>query len=230
MYNGSAMDSIGKIFAAIDGVVPDDPFRSLTARLPDGRMCAAAAGRIYAGCYVAYLEEPRGVDDEPVVGGEAFVDENIELAAPKDPPSIEPDRAPEVNTREPSFHVRYLEYFPDPFKAGERYQFFREALNPTPEEDSTNEEMERDHVRGQSRVEDFITRRINRNLIDEFLHAEEILEDSGASAFWEQARLTAYEELLGRIPEHTLEKDLELHRFRRAALRDNEEHDEETNL
>lgn len=224
MYNGSAMrpmDSIGKIFAAIDGAVPEDPFRSFTARLPDGRMCAAAAGNIYAGCYVTYLEEPRDTDDEYAVG-ETFVDENIKLAALADPQGTQEE--PSLHAR---FRIRYLEYFPHPFKAGERYHFFREALNPTPEEDSTDEEMERDHLRGQSRIEDFIARRINRSLIDEFLHAEEVLENLGDSAFWEQARLTAHEELLRRIPDAALEKDLELHRFRRAALRDNEEHDEE---
>lgn len=224
MYNGSAMGSISKIFAAIDGAVPEDPFRSFTARLPDGRMCAAAAGKIYAGCYVAYLEESRDTDNEQVVG-EAFIDEGIKLASPESPqgdPKGSPDK--------PSFKVRYLEYFPDLFEAGERCRFFRGAMNPTPEEDSTDEEMERDHLRGHSRIEDFIVGRINRNLIDEFLHAEEVLEDlessrasDGAHAFWEQARLTAYEELLRRVPDSTLEKDLELHRFRRAALRDNEE-------
>lgn len=228
MYNGSAMDSISKIFAAIDGAVPEDPFRSFTGRLPDGRMCAAAAGKIYAGCYVAYLEESTDEGDEQG-GGEAFVDEGIKLASPEDPQGD-----PLGNPEEPSFRVRYLEYFPDLFEAGERYRFFREALNPTPEEDSTDEEMERDHLRGHSRIEDFIAGRINRDLIDEFLHAEEILEDLdapetsvSAHAFWEQARLTAYEELLHRVPGNTLEKDLELHRFRRAALRDNEEHDKE---
>lgn len=230
MYNGSAMDSISKIFAAIDGAVPEDPFRSFSAKLPDGRTCAAAAGRIYAGCYVAYLEESRETNDGPVVG-EAFIDEGIKLV---EPASIGPDREnPQGDPGEPSFRlrfrVRYLEYFPDLFKAGERYQFFREALNPVPEEDSTDEEMERDHYRGRSRIEDFITRRIDRNLIDELLHAEEILEDSDDPAFWEQARLTAYQELQRRL-DTTLEKDLKLHRFRRAALRENEEHDEETNL
>ena len=224
MYNGSAMgpmDSIGKIFAAIDGAVPENPFRSFTSRLSDGRMCAAAAGNIHTGCYVAYLEEPRDTDGENVVG-ETFVDENVELAALEDPQENQEESSLHVR-----FRVRYLEYFPEPFKAGERYQFFREALNPTPEEDSTDEEMERDHLRGRSRIEDFITGRINRSLIDEFLHAEEVLENSGDSAFWEQARLTAHEELLKRVPHTTLEKDLDLHRFRRAALRENEEYDEE---
>lgn len=245
MYNGSVMDSISKLFAAIDGAVPKDPFRSSTARLPDGRMCAAAAGRIYAGCYVAYLEESRDPGDQQLVEqvvGEAFIDEGIELAAPEEATltGLEQGDSEEPSSRV-RFRVRYLEYFPDAFKAGERYHFFREALSPTPEEESTDVEMERDHVRGQSRIEDFINSRINRNLIEEFLHAEEILEDLGAPEtsadtlqstylFWEQARLTAYEELLRRIPDTTLDKDLELHRFRRATLRENEDPDEGKNL
>lgn len=203
------MDSIREIFAAIDGTLPEEPFRSFTGTLPDGRISAVAAGRLEDGYYVAYLEEDAPEASE--APREAFVGELL---------SLHQGTGEEDEGR---LCARYLEAFSDGFSAGARCHFFWEAMHPTPAEDGSDDELERDRRRGFARIEDFIRRRVNQALADEILAAEERLQKLRAgceeATFWEAARAHALAGLEGRISDpRELEQYLRLHRFRRAAI------------
>ncbi len=212
------MDEICDIFASIDGALPERPFASFTGPGGDGR-AAAAAGTLAppdGRHYVAYLErppdDPASADAVPV----SYVDEDLRLHARETSSGID-------SLTGSGYRVRYLEAFADPFKAGETYRFFWEALHPLPEEHDTEEERDRDLRRGLARVEDLILARATSALCDEVLRAEEeelAAPDPEARAFWQQAAHSARDELLRLIPDpERRESDLVLHRYRRAALR-----------
>ena len=214
------MDEIRDIFSSIDGALPERPFASFTGPSfsGDGQgqgLAAAAAGTLAppdGRHYVAYLETPASHDEAPPV---SYVDEDLRLQAHVD--------TPEGCVTGSGYRVRYLEAFESPFEAGERYQFFWEALHPLPEEDDTDEERRRDLRRGLARVEDLIRGRAVGALCDEVLHAED--EESAAAdpetrAFWAQAARSARDELSRLVPDAgERESDLALHRYRRAAQR-----------
>ena len=217
------MDEIRDIFASIEGAAPGKPFASFTgAAGAEGKLAAVAAGRLGppdGRHYVGYLEKP-GAPSLGAANGPAprYVDEDLALHVGEAASATASSASP--------FVVRYLEAFEDPFKAGERYNFFWESLHPTPAEDGTDGEIERDRSRGLARIEDFISRRARRSFFDELLRAEEGAEAAAGrgdaeqeeEAFWEQARRTALAELERLIPDpDELEKDLRFHRFRRAA-------------
>ncbi|MBA3390265.1 MAG: hypothetical protein H0U02_13025 [Rubrobacter sp.] len=206
------MDDIRDIFASMDGAFPERPFASFTGSSAGGAGNAAAAAgtlsRPDGRHYVAYLERPDGAS------GLSYVDEDLRLHARETPSGIESLSAS-------GYRVRYLEAFSDPFEAGERYRFLWEALHPLPEEDDTQEERERDRRRGLARIEGMIRGKASSTLCDEVLRAEE--EESAAAtiegrAFWRQAAHTAREELSRLVPDDEgRERDLALHRYRRAA-------------
>lgn len=217
------MDGIQNIFASIDGAVPARPFASFTGGVDARRGGSAAAagtlGEPDGRYYVAYLEKG---SEEAAGRGEltepyrlSYVSEDLRLHL-----------APESAAGD-QYAVRYLEAFDDAFKAGEIYNFFWGALNPTPDPDDTDEQMQRDRRRGMRRIEDFIRDRVARAKYDELLRAEEELAKNTAAAqriFWKQVRETACNELLSTVsdPEQR-ERDLAFHRYRRAAQRAIEE-------
>jgi len=213
------VDDIRDIFASIDGALPERPFASFTGSSASGTGNAAAAAgtlsRPDGRHYVAYLERPPEGPALPEASpGPSYVDEDLRLHARETPSGI-------GSLTASGYRVRYLEAFSDPFEAGERYRFLWEALHPLPEEDDTEEERERDRQRGIARIEGMIRGKASSTLCDEVLRAEE--EESAAAtiegrAFWRQAAHTAREELSRLVPDdERRERDLALHRYRRAA-------------
>lgn len=214
------MDEIRDIFASIDGALPQRPFASFTGPSFAGDGSGAAAAGTLAPPdgrhYVAYLEGPPGASAPDAAPPVSYVDEDLRLHASETSSVIE-------SLTVSGYRVRYLEAFADPFKAGETYRFFWEALHPQPEEDDAEEERDRDLKRGLTRIEDLIRARATSALCDEVLRAEEVesaAPDPESRAFWRQAAAAAREELVRLVPDQDRrESDLALHRYRRAALR-----------
>lgn len=120
------------------------------------------------------------------------------------------------------FVLRYLRSFSEEhaaFKAGSEYRFFEENLYSLPLED--DEQLRTDYERGRENIERKIRSRQLYHLYDQILAAREAAEgsrDKSERRTWEELASQLHMEVERHQPDAAQrERDLKLHRFRRAA-------------